>query len=127
MQTDDPERIDRVITLAQERLPLEQIATGPADELGLGPEFEHHSALDFVLQDLDRFPGKGWLLVRAGLRSPVVRNRNMAVRALAAWGKEAWPEGAETLLRAALENEPRQDTRDHMRRALGTGVAPDGK
>jgi hypothetical protein len=127
MQTDDPERIDRVITLAQERLPLEQIATGPADELGLGPEFEHHSALDFVLQDLDRFPGKGWLLVRAGLRSSVVRNRNMAVRALAAWGKEAWPEGAETLLRAALENEPRQDTRDHMRRALGTGVAPDGK
>jgi hypothetical protein len=89
MQTDALERIDRVVALAEERLPLEQIATGPADELGLGPKFEHHSALDFVLQDLSRFPGKGWPLVRAALRSPVVRNRNMAVRALAAWGKEA--------------------------------------
>lgn len=118
MQTDDPERIDRVVALAQQRLPLEQIATGPADELGLGPKFEHHSALDFVLQDLGRFPGKGWPLVRAGLRSPVVRNRNMAVRALAAWGREAWPEEAETLLQDALENESREDTGDYMRKAL---------
>ncbi len=118
MQTGDPERIDRVVALAEERLPLEQIATGPADELGLGPGFEHHSALDMVLQDLERFPSKRWPLIRAGLRSPVVRNRNMAVRALAGWGREAWPEGAERLLRDALENEPRDDTGDYMRKAL---------
>jgi len=118
MQTDNPERIDRVVALAEERLPLEQIATGPADELGLGQDFEHHSALGLVLQDLGPFPGKGWPLVRAGLQSQVVSNRNLAVRALAAWGRETWPEEAETLLRDALENEPREDLRDYMRKVL---------
>ena len=31
MQTDDPERIDRVVALAEEWLPLEQIATAFAE------------------------------------------------------------------------------------------------
>jgi hypothetical protein len=118
MQTDDPARVDRVIQLAEERLPLDEIATGPAEELGFGPEYQHHGALDFVLQDLRRFPGKGWPLIRAGLQSPVVRNRNMAVRALAAWGRPEWPAGAEGLLRRAHEVEPAEDTRETMRRAL---------
>jgi hypothetical protein len=83
MQTDDPIRIDRLVRFAEERLPLEEIATGPADELGLGPQFRAHWALDFVLQDARRFPGKGWPLIRAGLQSPVTRNRNRSVRALA--------------------------------------------
>jgi len=91
MQTDDPNRIDQVVRLAEERLPLKDIASGPSDELGLGLDFQAHSALDFVLQDLRRFPGKGWPLIRAGLKSPVTRNRNMAVRAIAAWQRPSWP------------------------------------
>lgn len=118
MQSDDPARIDRVVRLAEERLPLDEIAAGPGEELGLGPEYRHHSALDFVLQDLCRFPGKGWSLIRAGLQSPVVRNRNMAVHALAAWTRAAWPEGAETLLGRAFAAEPVRDTRELMRKAL---------
>jgi hypothetical protein len=118
MQTDDPERIDRVVRLAEERLPLDEIAAGPSDALGLGPEFQAHGALDFVLQDLRRFPGKGWPLVRAGLQSPVTRNRNMAVRALGAWGRENWPEEAEPFLKRALEVEPNEETRETMRRVL---------
>jgi hypothetical protein len=118
MQTDDPARIDRVVALAEERLPLEQIATGPADELGLGPGFQHHGALDFVLQDLRRFPGRGWPLIRAGLQSPVTRNRNMAVRALSAWERKSWQAETEPLLRTALELEPNESTRESMRRVL---------
>ncbi len=118
MQTDDPIRIDRVVTLAEERLPLKDIATGPSDELGLGPEFQAHSALDFVLQDLRRFPGKGWPLIRAGLQSPVTRNRNMAVRALAAWDRTKWPGETELLLRHALKDEPNEHTRETMRKVL---------
>ena len=118
MQTDDPHRIDQVIELAEEVLPLDEITTGPAEELGLGPEYRHHGALDFILQDLRRFPGKGWPLIRAGLQSPVVRNRNMAVRALAAWGRPEWPEVAEGLLRRAHEAEPAEDTREIMRKTL---------
>jgi hypothetical protein len=33
------------VSLAEERLPLREIAKGPADELGFGPEFQAHSAL----------------------------------------------------------------------------------
>lgn len=118
MQTDDPIRVDRVVSVAEERLPLNDIAKGPADELGLGPEFQAHSALDFVLQDIRRFPGKGWPLIRAGLRSPVTRNRNMAVRALGAWDRTKWPGETELLLRHALKDEPNEDTREWMRKVL---------
>ncbi|MGL6251986.1 MAG: hypothetical protein ACRC3F_13760 [Billgrantia desiderata] len=118
LQTDDPTRIDRVITLAEERLPLELIATGPADELGLGPVFQHHSALDFVLQALRHFPGRGWPLIRAGLQSPVTRNRNMAIRALSAWDKRLWPAETKLVLRTALEREPNGGTQEAMRKVL---------
>lgn len=59
MQTDDPGRIDRVLALAESALPLDQIATGPGSELGLGPAFRHHGALGFIVQDLGRFSGQG--------------------------------------------------------------------
>jgi hypothetical protein len=84
MQTDNPHLIDQVIQHAEDTLPLSALASGPADSLGLGPDFQHHDALDTVLQGLRKFPGKGWPLIRAGLQSPSIRNRNMAVQALAA-------------------------------------------
>ena len=118
MQSDDPHRIDRVVELAQARLPLEEIASGASDELGLGSEFKSHRALDFVLQDLRRFPGKGWRLIRAGLQSPVTRNRNMAIRSLGAWDRAAWPPEAELLLRQAAKAEPNDDTRRDIEKVL---------
>src|SRR6185437_5989818 len=75
----DGERIGRVVEFAEASIDLAAVATGAGDELGLGRGFESHSCLDYVLQDLRRFPGKGRALIEAGLRSPVVRNRNMAV------------------------------------------------
>ena len=85
MQTKDDERADRVIRFAEETLPLKEIASGPTEAPGFGPQFRQHMALDIVLQELRRFPGKGWTLIQAGLQSPTVRNRNMAIQALAAW------------------------------------------
>ena len=114
MQTDDHQRIDRVVEFAEETLPLQEIATGPADLLGLGPAFKHHTALDAVLQELRRFPGKGWRLIQAGLQSPTVRNRNMAAQALASWGRAIWPAEAESLLQQAIAAEPRDETRALM-------------
>ena len=118
MQTDDPARIDRVVAFAEARLPLDKIASGPGDALGMGPEFQHHGALDFVLQDLRRFPGKGWALIRAGLRSPVIRNRNMALNALGAWPRESWPDDAELLVRRVVAEEPNDRTAALGRRVL---------
>jgi hypothetical protein len=118
MRTDDPSRIDRVVALAERLIPLNEIATGPAQELGLGLEWAHHGHLDFVLQDLRRFPGKGWSLIRAGIRSPVIRNRHMALRALSPWGIARWPSGAESILRASLADEPDEDVRDEIQLLL---------
>lgn len=114
----DRDRIERVIEFAEANIDLAAIATGTADELGLGPPFEQHSCLDFVLQDLRRFPGKGGALIEAGLNSPVVRNRNMALNALAAWSREDWPGRLRKALERAAECEPKEDVRERMQKVL---------
>lgn len=121
-QTNDNDRIDRVIALAEETLPLNEIASGPSDSMGVGPEFEPHDALGYVLQELRRFPGKGWSLIRTGMQSPVVRNRGMAVMALVSWDRTTWPDEAERLLRSAIALEPNDQTRELMVKTIDQSV-----
>ena len=106
MQQTNASRIDEILAYTEATLPFDQIETGPADEMGLGPEFRPHQALDWVLQDLHRFPGKGWRLIKAGMHSPAVRNRNMAINALASWRREDWPADAVQFVLKAHEAEP---------------------
>ncbi|MFC5748010.1 hypothetical protein [Actinomadura rugatobispora] len=113
-----PDSIDEVLALAVELLPLDEIATGPADEMGVGERFAPHRCLDTLLQDLGGRPGRGVPLVIAGLASPVVRNRNMAVRALDGWGRDAWPEGAGDAVAAALAREPDESVRGRLQALL---------
>lgn len=108
MQSKDPARIDRVIALAEKTLPLEAIASGPALLNGLGLAFIDHSAIDYIVQDLKLFPGKGWRLVLTALKSPVIRNRNMAVNVLEAWGKENCSAEARHEIEQALLHEPHE-------------------
>lgn len=115
MQQTNESRIDEVVTYVEATLPFDQIETGPADEMGLGPEFLPHQALDWVLQDLSRFPGKGWRLIKAGMHSPAERNRNMAINALASWRRQDWPADAVHLIMKAHEAEPV----DSIKRRLG--------
>lgn len=110
--------IESVVDLAIKLLPLDKIATGPADALGIGPGFEPHQALDYILQDLPRFPEQGWTLIRAGLQSPVVRNRNFALKALLAWPRDRWPADAHALLQQAERLEPNQGLKEKMKEAL---------
>lgn len=118
MALTNEDRIGEVVAFAEQAIDLAAIATGPRDELGLGRGFEQHSCLDYVLQDLRRFPGRGAVLIEAGLRSPVVRNRNMALNALAAWPRTERPREIETALERAAGCEPREDTRERMHRVL---------
>ncbi len=118
MQSANNDNIDKIITLALEQLPLDEIATGPADELGLGGEFELHSCLDYLLQRLGAFPNKGFPLIKAALRSPVTRNRNFAIKALSAWGASNWPEGTKSLLVSAEKVEPNESTKTDLRNLL---------
>jgi hypothetical protein len=82
--TDD---IDDVLTLAGELLPLDDLATGPTTESGIGASPAEH-ILDLILSRLHTHPGKGWQLVKTGLRNRTIRNRNMANRTLSAWPAE---------------------------------------
>lgn len=120
MRTDDADRVDQVLALAEVQLPLEKIASGPALEMGLGPEWRVHSALDFIVQSLGAHPGKGWSLVYAALQSPVIRNRNMALRALDAWPREHWPTNAWSALEAAHDMEPDEHVAGRMHDLLRT-------
>jgi hypothetical protein len=99
---------------AASALPLDEIATGPADSLGLGEKYAAHSALDWILQDLKRFPGRGWGFIETGLQSPVTRNRNMALNALLEWPRPSWPEQAPSLLARLRAIEPNQKLRERL-------------
>lgn len=118
MRTSDASRIDDVLALGMEKIPLADIATGPSNDSGLGIEYASHSALDFILQDLSNFPGKGWAFIKAGLQSPVTRNRNMGLRALSGWPRETWPEGAEVALQRFLRTEPETDVKKSFKNLL---------
>lgn len=109
MRTDDPARVQEVLALAHDQLDLDRIGSGPGMAMGLGRDYADDSALDFILQDLRRFPGMGWPLIEVGLRARTIRARNMAHRALAAWDRGQWPEQAIFLLKAALAREPDEE------------------
>lgn len=118
MQHANDARIDEILAFATTSLPLDDIGAGPGTSLGLGPEWAAHQAVDVIVQDLNRFPGRGWPLIRAALRSPVVRNRNMAVNALFGWEPADWPADAAGLVTAALREEPDDRVRERLRRLL---------
>lgn len=112
------ERIDVVLGFASRELPLEDIATGAGNEMGLGPNFESHSCLDYILQELYAYPGKGKDLILTGLKSPVVRNRNMALNALEAWDKSLLDEEIIKSLGSALSVEPNEDIKKRIDKLL---------
>jgi hypothetical protein len=115
MQTDDPARIDRVVQYALTTFDLDSIATGPADEMGMGPQWDEHRKLDSVVQYLRRFPGRGWPLIRASLQSPLVRNRTVALQTIAGWDQDTWTDEIRNALAAAADAEPSDDVRELIR------------
>ncbi len=124
MRQATPQDVDEILALAAEILPLAEIASGPGQDLGLGPARRPHRALDLVLQSLDAWPGHGWPLIAAGLASPVVRNRNLAIRALAAWDHATLPPEARTAVAAALRAEPDAGVRERLERLHEGGAEP---
>ena len=113
--------IDDLITLAQELLPVSELAAGPASSHGIGSGYyppDH--VLDQIVTWLGSYPGRGWILIRTALRNPVIRCRNMAIRTLARWPAHAVPAGAAAAVRDALQAEPEPSTRDAMEHLLAT-------
>jgi hypothetical protein len=115
-----PERARQLVDLATELLPLAAIASGPQDQLGFGPEWRAHAALDWTLQALRHYPGIGGDLIPVGLRSPVTRNRNMALNILNAWPRELWPAGAQELAQQLAISDPNEHARGFADEVLVT-------
>jgi hypothetical protein len=106
MAKTNAERIEDVVSLAEQKIPLHLIETGAGNSVGLGYAFAPHSCLDFVVQDLKRFPGQGFRLIEAAIQSPVVRNRNIALNALEAWEGGHWTPRVLEVVERARRSEP---------------------
>ncbi len=77
-------QFEKVIEFAQKNLPLNKMASGVSDKLGLGKEFHFHHELNFLMQDMEKYPKKdlGLSIILTALNSPVVNNRNCAMKLL---------------------------------------------
>jgi len=62
MQQTDDSRISKVVSFAEAVLPLDQIETGPADAMGLGPDFRPHPSAGLGIA---RFTSFSWQRVEA--------------------------------------------------------------
>jgi hypothetical protein len=114
MESANSARIDQLLTLAGRALPLTRIATGPGDQAAARHEPEAHTALELVLQRLKDFPGQGMNLIAAGLRSPIVRNRNLAINALAAADAASISSQARNMVELALQEETNVEIRKRL-------------
>jgi len=107
-QTDDVDRYKKLCELAEQKLPLKQIATGPKNELGLSKEFDPHMNLTMIIQRLNSFEEMmGVELVKSALNSPVTSNRNTALRILESW--DEIPQDVVDILRKNRDIEPYKD------------------
>lgn len=82
---DDSEHLPELYELYREKLPLEQMKTGPSTEIGLGEQWWRHWALEPLMQKLRAHPLEGADFVECGLMSEPVRTRSEAVRVLEHW------------------------------------------
>ena len=114
METKDRSRAERVVAFATAKLPLARMASGPAMQMGQGPVWAEYRHLDWVLQGLEEFPHLGWGLIRTGFHSPVIRNRNMALKAFKNWSRAEWPSDALSVIKRALKKEPDPDVRARL-------------
>jgi hypothetical protein len=112
---DDEERRS-LYDLAVRLLPLGELANGPDRDLGMGPGYQADRTLGTLIQDVD--PRWGWPLVRVALVNRVTRTRRVAVRNLAAWPRDEWPDEASEVLTQAMWREPDEKLRQEMREVL---------
>ena len=110
--------VEEIIDFAINNLPLELLGSGPKDSMGIGDDFQKHSSLDSVITFLENYPKKGEKLILVGLDSPVIRNRNMAIRVLDKWKAENWSSEITEKINRLKEIEPNEDTKKNIERLL---------
>ena len=110
VQGADEARIREAVALALELWDLGDIARGPALDRFGGPGGPLASA-GWIVQELVHHPGVGGPLLGASLQSPVIRDRVVALRALARW--EQLPADLLAQVAEARANDPDDDVRGY--------------
>ncbi|MGK8506762.1 hypothetical protein ACRS5S_01485 [Nocardia asiatica] len=114
MRHADQSTVGQVVDLAEQLLPLDQLADGPTEALGLGPDYRADMVLEIVVWQLRGHPGTGRALLPVALGNRVVRCRRGALTVLADWPPEARPPEARGWVAAAAEREPDPELRRDM-------------
>jgi hypothetical protein len=112
----DAQQLRELIELFGQVFDLDELAEGPADELFRPGLF---LIVDALVQELVNHPGLGWELIRPALRSPVVRNRHFALRALSSWSPEQLGGKERRALEEVATEDPDEDLRKEAQRVLG--------
>ncbi len=115
------DKAEQVIDFALKTLPLGELATGPKDSMGLGPDFVKYQTLDWIITFLEDYPQKGEQIILTGLNSPITRNRNMAIKVLAKWKMENWSAAIRQELKKLSTIEPNNDTKINIVKLLNNG------
>ncbi|WP_174189599.1 hypothetical protein [Nocardia barduliensis] len=114
MRHADQDTVWQVVDLAEQLLPLDQLADGPSEALGLGPDYRADMVLEIVVRQLRGHPGTGRALLPVALGNRVVRCRRAALTVLGDWPPEARPPEARDWVAAAAELEPNTELRRDM-------------
>lgn len=118
VNTAPPEFSDELTALALKTLPLDKIASGPADVVGFSEDYQYFICIEYIITYLASFSGKGEKLILAGLQAPVTRTRNMCVQTLGKWGRENWSEEIQLAVKKLSEIEPNPRTKSNLERLL---------
>ncbi len=108
------ERADLILDFALKTIPLKEIATGADEMFGLGQEFKLHNILNCILQAIQEYPGKGEVFITTALKSPVVNNRNTAIRLIESWGIENLSPTLIEAINEAIKVEPKEAIKQRM-------------
>ena len=112
------EHAAQIAAHAIQAMPLKEIATGPEDSMGMGPNYQKYESLNAVLEFLEAYPGVGQELIVAGLKTPMTRTRNLALKTLERWSSKHWSEVIKMELVHLNKIEPNASTLEHLERLL---------
>ena len=112
----DPQTLDDALAIARRRYDFDDLAEGPALELHRGEAV--FQVAEWFLQELADHPAKGWGVIRPALRSPVIRNRHFALRALSRWPAELLTEEHREAVAKVADDDPDEEVRDEASHVL---------
>lgn len=74
--------------------------------------------LSSIAEGFERFPGRGWPLIREGLTSPVMMERRFGIGGLQSFGDRQWPPEALGMLADVMRSDPDEYNRDSAAEVL---------